>query len=143
MSFPYFRALHKKTMKCFFMKEERGAERWKRRKLEAEKVEKLSKFFQPFFEKPGTSCHKYARIPHKHFVSVVSVPGQTINPHWSRKVDSTSGKHLKGLVFMKMLRIIRSFTQWKEMLSNLAENRGVIDAGTAPYPTFQTSNPAF
>ncbi|XP_062909141.1 MRN complex-interacting protein isoform X4 [Mobula hypostoma] len=51
--------------------------------------------------------------------NAISNRSQTINPHWSRKVDSTSGKHLKGLVFMKMPRIIgnasHSGRKWKEI----------------------------
>ena len=44
-------------MKCFFTKKkESGAEGRKRRKLETEEAKKSSKFFMPFFEKPGTSC---------------------------------------------------------------------------------------
>lgn len=43
-------------MKRFFTKKkESGAEGRKRRKLEAEEAKKSSKFFMPFFEKPGTS----------------------------------------------------------------------------------------
>ena len=53
VSFLYFRALCKKTMKRFVTKKkESGADGRKRRKLEAEKS---NKFFMPFFEKPGTS----------------------------------------------------------------------------------------
>ncbi|KAJ6660346.1 hypothetical protein lerEdw1_017769, partial [Lerista edwardsae] len=44
------------TMKHSTMKKkESGAERQKSRKLEAEKAKKSSKFFMPFFVKPGTS----------------------------------------------------------------------------------------
>lgn len=39
-------------------------------------------------------------------------------------------KHLKGLVFMKMLRIIgsASWKEWQEMERNSTKNRGVINA---------------
>ncbi|KMQ89323.1 50s ribosomal protein l19 [Lasius niger] len=62
----------------------------------------------------------YSLLKSLHLISAVfSFPGRTINPHWSRKVNSTSGKHPKELVFMKMLKIIVSAShsgkKWKEM----------------------------